>query len=150
MNLCCPKNGIKKRAITPHNKCDLIPRESMAYYPWVLYLPHLSHLPLKFDTYPSFLVPLYLLFLFEKYHPPYSRWSPYYMQHIITYLHYLYGFFIGTVTSYTCVRVMPPSRPNSHFLFLHESVLECLLWRSHCMHCSTKLYTVNTASFMFV
>ena len=33
MYLCCSKNVTKRLATTSDNKCDLVPREGVAYYP---------------------------------------------------------------------------------------------------------------------
>ena len=52
MNLCCPKNDIKKLATTSDNKCDLVPQEGVACYTQFYMLPQPSQFPLKFDTYP--------------------------------------------------------------------------------------------------
>ena len=72
---------------------------------------------MKFDTYPPLPVSLnqaYVLFLFKKYsvHP---RQGDCLTSCSISYLPYPYELLTSNVTSYTHLRVMHPSRPNSHF-----------------------------------
>lgn len=46
------RNGIKKLATTPDNKCDLVPQEGVACHLLSYFLPQQSQFLLKFDTYP--------------------------------------------------------------------------------------------------
>lgn len=75
VNMYHLKNGIKKLATAPDNKCDLVPQAGVASHPLSYILPQRSQFPLKFDMYPLLpSVPYSTLPLIslkkKKYHPP--------------------------------------------------------------------------------